>query len=86
MSASWLRMDLSPLAGRDFRLLFGSSTVSLLGTEATNVALVVQVKQLTGSARCPPRNHQPQNRGRTRPRVACAARWPGCATPGAAPS
>ena len=30
MSASWLRMDLSPLAGRDFRLLFGSSTVSLL--------------------------------------------------------
>jgi MFS family permease len=43
-------MDLSPLAGRDFRLLFGSSTVSLLGTEATNVALVVQVKQLTGSA------------------------------------
>jgi MFS family permease len=47
---SWLRMDLSPLAGRDFRLLFGSSTVSLLGTEATNVALVVQVKQLTGSA------------------------------------
>ena len=42
-------MDLSPLAIRDFRLLFGSSTVSLLGTEATNVALVVQVKQLTGS-------------------------------------
>ncbi len=49
MSASWLRMDLSPLASRDFRLLFGSSTVSLLGTEATNVALIVQVKQLTGS-------------------------------------
>jgi MFS family permease len=42
-------MDLSPLAGRDFRVLFGSGTVTLLGTEATDVALVVQVKQLTGS-------------------------------------
>src|SRR6201994_5149408 len=42
-------MDLSPLASRDFRVLFGSGTVTLLGTEATNVALVVQVKQLTGS-------------------------------------
>ena len=49
MSASWLRMDLSPLASRDFRVLFGSGTVTLLGSEATNVALVVQVKQLTGS-------------------------------------
>ena len=43
-------MDLSPLASRDFRVLFGSGTVTLLGTEATDVALVVQVKQLTGSA------------------------------------
>jgi MFS family permease len=42
-------MDLSPLAGRDFRVLFASGTVTLLGTEATDVALVVQVKQLTGS-------------------------------------
>jgi MFS family permease len=42
-------MDLSPLASRDFRVLFGSSTIALLGTEATDVALVVQVKQLTGS-------------------------------------
>jgi MFS family permease len=42
-------MDLSPLASRDFRVLFGSGTVTLLGTEATDVALVVQVKQLTGS-------------------------------------
>jgi MFS family permease len=42
-------MDLSPLAGRDFRVLFGSGTVTLLGTEATDVALVIQVKQLTGS-------------------------------------
>ncbi|HWG11846.1 MAG TPA: MFS transporter [Streptosporangiaceae bacterium] len=49
MSGSWLRMDLSPLAGRDFRVLFGSGTVTLLGTEATDVALVIQVKQLTGS-------------------------------------
>jgi MFS family permease len=43
-------MDLSPLASRDFRVLFGSGTVTLLGSEATNVALIVQVKQLTGSA------------------------------------
>jgi MFS family permease len=42
-------MDLSPLGDRDFRLLFGSGTVTLLGTQATDVALVVQVKQLTGS-------------------------------------
>src|ERR1700743_2047486 len=42
-------MDLSPLAGRDFRLLFGSGMVTLLGAQATDVALVVQVKQLTGS-------------------------------------
>lgn len=49
MTVPWLRMDLSPLASRDFRVLFGSSTVTLLGTEATDVALVVQVKQLTGS-------------------------------------
>jgi hypothetical protein len=49
VTASWLRMDLSPLANRDFRVLFGSSTVTLLGTQATDVALVVQVKQLTGS-------------------------------------
>jgi MFS family permease len=49
VTVSWLRMDLSPLASRDFRVLFGSSTITLLGTEATDVALVVQVKQLTGS-------------------------------------
>ena len=49
MTSSWLRMDLSPLASRDFRVLFGSSMITLLGTEATDVALVVQVKQLTGS-------------------------------------
>src|ERR1700753_2205649 len=42
-------MDLSPLAGRDFRLLFGGGMVTLLGAQAPDVALVVQVKQLTGS-------------------------------------
>ena len=33
----------------DFRLLFSSRTVTLFGTEATEVALLVQAKQLTGS-------------------------------------
>jgi hypothetical protein len=37
VSPSWLRMELSPLASRDFRVLFGSGTVTLLGTEATDV-------------------------------------------------
>ena len=46
-----LRMDLSPLRGAaDFRWLLCSRTVTLLGTEATEVALLVQAKQLTGSA------------------------------------
>ncbi len=46
-----LRMDLSPLRGTpDFRWLFSSRTVTLLGTEASAVALLVQAKQLTGSA------------------------------------
>ena len=49
MNPSWLRIDLSPLASRDFRVLFSSGTVTQLGTQATDVALVVQVKQLTGS-------------------------------------
>jgi MFS family permease len=49
VNPSWLRIDLSPLASRDFRVLFGSGTVTQLGTQATDVALVVQVKQLTGS-------------------------------------
>jgi len=44
-------MDLSPLRGTaDFRWLFSSRTVTLLGTEASAVALLVQAKQLTGSA------------------------------------
>ncbi len=46
-----LRMDLSPLRGTaDFRWLFSSRAVTLLGTEASAVALLVQAKQLTGSA------------------------------------
>ena len=46
-----LRMDLSPLRGTaDFRWLLCSRTVTLLGTEASEVALLVQAKQLTGSA------------------------------------
>ncbi len=44
-------MDLSPLrASRDFRLLYASRTVTLFGTQASDVALLVQAKQLTGSA------------------------------------
>ena len=44
-------MDLSPLRGAtDFRWLLCSRTVTLLGTEASAVALLVQAKQLTGSA------------------------------------
>jgi len=35
---------------RDFRLLFASRTVTLFGTEASEVALLVQARQLTGSA------------------------------------
>jgi MFS family permease len=46
-----LRADLTPLRGsRDFRLLFTSRTVTALGTQATEVALLVQARQLTGSA------------------------------------
>ena len=35
---------------RDFRLLYASRTVSPFGTQASDVALLVQAKQLTGSA------------------------------------
>ena len=43
-------IDLSPLrSSRDFRRLFGSRTVSLLGTQATEVALLLQLKELTNS-------------------------------------
>jgi MFS family permease len=43
--------DIAPLrSSRDFRLLFGSRTVTLFGSQATEVALLVQARQLTGSA------------------------------------
>jgi MFS family permease len=46
-----IRADLTPLrASRDFRLLYASRTVIALGTQATEVALLVQARQLTGSA------------------------------------
>jgi MFS family permease len=42
--------DLAPLhASRDFRLVFASRTVTALGTLASDVALLVQAKRLTGS-------------------------------------
>ncbi|MET8146203.1 MFS transporter [Sphaerisporangium sp. NPDC005288] len=45
-----LRMDLSPLRdSRDFRLLFGSSLVTMFGSLMTMVAVPFQMKQLTGS-------------------------------------
>jgi MFS family permease len=44
-------MDLAPLrTSRDFRFLFSSRTATLFGTQAAEVALLVQAKQLTGSA------------------------------------
>jgi len=46
-----LLADIAPLrTSRDFRLLFASRTVTLFGSQATEVALLVQAKQLTGSA------------------------------------
>jgi MFS family permease len=43
--------DITPLrASRDFRLVFASRTVTLFGSQATEVALLVQARQLTGSA------------------------------------
>jgi MFS family permease len=46
-----LAADLEPLrTSRDFRLVFASRTVTLLGSQASEVALLVQARQLTGSA------------------------------------
>jgi MFS family permease len=43
--------DTTPLrTSRDFRLLFASRTITLFGSQATEVALLVQAKHLTGSA------------------------------------
>jgi MFS family permease len=51
LSRPRLRADLTPLrTSRDFRLLYASRTVTALGTDATEVALLVQARQLTGSA------------------------------------
>src|SRR5436305_5033751 len=51
MSRSRIAADLTPLrSSRDFRILYASRTVVMLGTQATEVALLVQAKQLTGSA------------------------------------
>ena len=50
VSVAALLPDLTPLrASRDFRIVFGSRTVAYLGTQATQVALIVQAKQLTNS-------------------------------------
>jgi len=50
VSRPLLRPDLSPLRGsRDFRAVFASRTVAMLGSQAAEVALLVQAKQLTGS-------------------------------------
>ena len=47
---SLLQADLTPLrASRAFRLLYVSRTVTLFGTLAAEVALLVEAKQLTGS-------------------------------------
>jgi MFS family permease len=46
-----LLADIAPLrTSRDFRLVFASRTVTLLGSQASEVALLVQARQLTGSA------------------------------------
>jgi MFS family permease len=51
MGPSRLRADLAPIrSSRDFRAIFASRTITLLGTSATEVALLVQARQLTNSA------------------------------------
>ena len=45
-----LRPDLSPLRGsRDYRAAFTSRNVAMFGSQAAEVALLVQARQLTGS-------------------------------------
>jgi MFS family permease len=49
--ARGLHIDPRPFGtSRDFRVLFASRTITLAGSQATEVALLVQAKQLTGSA------------------------------------
>jgi MFS family permease len=46
-----LAADVAPLrTSHDFRVVFASRTVTLLGSQASEVALLVQARQLTGSA------------------------------------
>jgi hypothetical protein len=53
-----LRMDFVPLRdSREFRLLFASRSITLSGTNAGEVAELVQAKQLTGSAVAPSRDY-----------------------------
>ena len=50
MSRLSLRPDMTPLRGsRDYRATFASRNVAMLGSQAAEVALLVQAKQLTGS-------------------------------------
>jgi MFS family permease len=50
LSCPLLRPDLSPLRGSPaFRAVFTSRAVAMLGSQAAEVALLVQAKQLTGS-------------------------------------
>jgi MFS family permease len=50
LSRPSLRPDLSPLRGsRDYRAAFTSRNVVMLGSQAAEVSLLVQAKQLTGS-------------------------------------
>lgn len=49
MSAGLLRPDLTPLRSRPFRAVFVSRTTAMFGSQAAEVALLVQAKQLTGS-------------------------------------
>jgi MFS family permease len=50
LSRPSLRPDLTPLRGsRDYRAAFISRTVAMFGSQAAEVALLVQAKQLTGS-------------------------------------
>lgn len=49
MSGPLLRPDLAPLRSKAFRAVFGSRTIAMFGSQAAEVALLVQAKQLTGS-------------------------------------
>ena len=46
---SRVRIDLSPLRSRDFRLLIGGGAVSMFGSFITFIAVPFQVKEITGS-------------------------------------